>query len=76
MAGMKMMEIKKSAMMLIPATTPNSFSTALLVRPNTAKPMAAVILQKSVTTPMRLIISVRAASFLLPSNPGCAVTKL
>ena len=39
--------------MLMPATAPNSFNTALSVNANTAKPIAAAILQKRVTTPIR-----------------------
>ena len=46
--------------MLIPATTPNSCSIALLVNAKTAKPMAAVTLQKRVTTPILLTMSIRA----------------
>ena len=51
-------------MMLIPDTTPNSFKTALLVNANTAKPIAAVILQNKVTTPILLTISISAFVFL------------
>ena len=51
-------------MMLIPETTPNSFNTALLVSAKTAKPMAAVILQNNVTTPILLTISINALVFL------------
>ena len=51
-------------MMLIPDTTPNSFKTALLVKANTAKPIAAVILQNKVTTPILLTISISAFVFL------------
>ena len=50
--------------MLIPDTTPNSFKTALLVNANTAKPIAAVILQNKVTTPILLTISISAFVFL------------
>ena len=61
-------------MILMPATTPNSFSTALLVSAKTAKPMAAVILQKSVTTPILLTISTRASvlSEVERSAPGAS----
>ena len=41
----------------MPATTPNSCNTALLVSAKTAKPMAAEILQNKVTTPILLTIS-------------------
>ena len=51
-------------MILIPATTPNSFNTALFVKANTANPMAAVMLQNSVTTPILLTISTNALFFL------------
>ena len=49
--------------MLIPATTPNSFSTALFVKANTANPIAAVILQKRVTTPILLTMATSASFF-------------
>ena len=52
-------------MILIPATTPNSFSIALLVSAKTANPIAAVILQNKVTTPILLTIFTRAL-FLSP----------
>ena len=45
------------SMMLIPATTPNSCRMALLVSANTAKPIAAEILQNKVTMPILLTIS-------------------
>ena len=53
-------------MMLIPATTPNSFKIALLVNANTANPIAAVMLQKSVTTPILLTISTSDFFLSLP----------
>ena len=45
-------------MILLPATTPNSFRMALLVSANTPKPIAAVMLQNKVTTPILLTISI------------------
>ena len=44
----------------MPATIPNSRSIALLVMEKTAKPTAALILQKRVTTPIFPIISSKA----------------
>ena len=52
-------------MILNPATSPNSFNMALLVKANTAKPIAAEILQNNVTTPILAIICTMAA-LLLP----------
>ena len=51
-------------MILIPATTPNSFQMALLVSANTPNPIAAAILQNRVTMPILLIISYSAFRFL------------
>ena len=48
---------------LIPATNPNSFKIVLLVKANTANPIAAVILQNRVTTPILLTISIKALIF-------------
>jgi hypothetical protein len=56
-----MREMRNSAMMLMPATTPNSCRITLRVRAKTAKPMAAATLQNSVTTPIFETISTRAA---------------
>ena len=53
--------------MLRPATNPNSFKISLLVSANTAKPMAAVMLQNKVTTPILLTISMIAWCL---SNPA------
>ena len=65
--GSNINEITKMNMMLIPATIPNSFRMALLVNANTAKPMAAVILQNRVTTPILLTMFTRDSFlFLLP----------
>ena len=61
----KIKEITKMSMMLTPATTPNSWRTALLVNANTANPIAAEILQNKVTIPILLTIST-SAWFLSP----------
>jgi predicted transport protein len=56
-------DIKNSAMMLKPATTPNSFRISLFVSANTANSIAAAILQNKVTIPILLIISTSALFF-------------
>ena len=47
----------------MPETTPNSFKISLWVKANTANPMAAVILQNKVTTPILLTIFTNAPCF-------------
>ena len=51
-----------NAIILIPATAPNSFNKALLVNAKTAKPIAAAILQNNVTIPIRPTIVTKAFS--------------
>ena len=58
--GMKNKLIKNKAMILIPETHPNSFNKGLLVNANTKNPMAAVMLQNKVTTPILPTIFTKA----------------
>ena len=53
--------------MFMPATTPNSLSKALLVNANTAKPIAAAMLQNSVTIPIRPVMVTKASCLSLDS---------
>ena len=55
-------------MILMPATSPNSFKSALFVNAKTAKPMAAAILQNRVTIPIRPTMVTMALSLSLSSK--------
>ena len=55
-------------MMLIPATSPNSFKSALFVKAKTAKPIAAAILQNRVTIPILPTMVTIALSLSLSSK--------
>ena len=54
--------MKNKIIMFKPDTHPNSFNKGLLVNANTKKPMAAVILQNKVTTPILPTICTSALS--------------
>jgi hypothetical protein len=69
-AGINTSEIRNKPRMLTPATSPiaNSFSSVLLVKKNTPKPMAAVRLVKKVTIP--ILSTMRSRDFILLGFPG------
>ena len=60
--------MKNSTIILIPATSPNSFKSALFVKAKTAKPMAAAILQNRVTIPILPTMFTMALSLSLSSK--------
>ena len=63
-AGMMMIEIKNTAMMLSAATTPKFFRTSECVKMKVAKPSAVVKFVNSVAFPTLMIIRCKAIALL------------